>query len=67
MLVEGKSSSISDSWLLHHEVPQAKGGWAERCAIGLLHAPTLNIYPAAAYDRMLLPTPGPLLSGDELS
>lgn len=44
-----------------------RGGWAGRCAIGLLHAPTLNIYPAAARDRMLLPTPGLLLSGDGLS
>lgn len=54
--VEGKSSSPSDSWQLLHEVHRLGGRWAGSCAVGLPHAPTLNIYPVAASDRMLWQT-----------
>lgn len=43
-----------DSWQLLHEAHRLGGRWAGSCTVGLPHAPTLNIYPVAASDRMLL-------------
>lgn len=43
-----------DSWQLLYEAHRLGDRWAGSCAVGLPHAPTLNIYPVAASDRMLL-------------